>query len=520
MHDALFAKQREWSGRSNAVAIFKEYAGAQDLDQAAFDECLDSGRTADQVQADLREGMTRGIRGTPSFFINGQLLVGAQPFSAFASVVDNALAGNSAGPPVAAGEASGADSAGSPAPDPELLVPTPVVFALTDGDDTLLTLGDPKAPVTIVEFTDYQCPFCSRYYQQTWPVLKEQYVDTGRVYYVFKDYPLSSIHPEAFKAHEAARCAADLGGDDSFWQMHGRLFEGQAQWASNPDHAAVFLEYASGLGLDEDAFKACLEGGDGAAAVQADVDEGRALGVTGTPTFFIAGYPFSGAQPIELFDQAITLAENGQLREAIAQAIARAQAERQAQEQPRPTIAPADVPIGDAPAKGDPNAPVTIVEYSDYQCSFCGRYFQETLPQLLENYVDTGQVRYVFKDFPLTSIHPQAVKAAEAARCAREVGEDETYWLMHDRLFERQGEWSGNSQHVALFKSYAGELGLDQAAFDACLDGGSQAAAVQADFQEGAGFGVTGTPAFFINGQPVSGAQPYQVFEQVIEALL
>jgi protein-disulfide isomerase len=138
----------------------------------------------------------------------------------------------------------------------------------------------------------------------------------------------------------------------------------------------------------------------------------------------------------------------------------------------------------------------------------------------LENYVDTGKVRYVFKDFPLTSIHPQAVKAAEAARCAREVGGDETYWLMHDRLFERQGEWSGNAQHVALFKSYAGELGLDPAAFGECLDSDSQAAAVEADFQEGAGFGVTGTPAFFINGQPVSGAQPYQVFVQVIEALL
>jgi protein-disulfide isomerase len=517
MHDQLFGSQGEWSGRSNATEIFKDFAAQLGLDQAAFDECLDSGRTASEVQADSREGTTRGVRGTPSFFINGQSLVGAQPISAFASVIDAALAGETV---AAAGDSQPAGSEATAAP--ELFVPTPAAFAFESGaeEGTLFALGDPDAPVTIVEFTDFQCPFCLRYEQETWPTLKERYVDTGRVYYVFKDFPLTSIHPQSFKAHEAARCAAALGGDDVFWQMYARLFEGQDEWAGNAESVAVFKGYAAELGLDQAAFGQCLDGDQQAAAVQATLDEGMGLGVNGTPTFFIAGYPFSGAQPIEFFDQAITLAENGQLREAIAQAIARAQEQQQQAEQPQPTIAPADVPIGDAPIKGDPDAPVTIVEYSDYQCPFCERHFQETLPQLLEDYVATGQARYVFKDFPLSQIHPQAAKAAEAARCAREQGGDEAYWQMHDRLFEGQADWSGNPDHVAVFKGYAAELGLDQATFDECLDGDRYAAAVQADLQEGAGFGVSGTPTFFINGQPLVGAQPYEVFVQVIEGLL
>jgi protein-disulfide isomerase len=91
---------------------------------------------------------------------------------------------------------------------------------------------------------------------------------------------------------------------------------------------------------------------------------------------------------------------------------------------------------------------------------------------------------------------------------------------MHDKLFGNQDEWSGNPDALAVFKGYAGSLGLDQAAFDTCLDGGRYAAAVQADLEEGAGFGVSGTPAFFINGQPVEGAQPYEVFAQIIEGML
>lgn len=514
MHDRLFSLRGEWSGNADADQVFKGYAGDLGLDSAAFDECLDSGRMSASVQADWTEGRTRGVTGTPSFFINGQLLVGAQPISAFVTAIDRALAGDAA---VSSGDAGpSADAAQAP----EVVVPTPAVFDFETGaaEEVRLSLGDPNAPVTIVEFSDYQCPVCATHFEQTWPTLKEQYIDTGRVYWVFKDFPLTSIHPQAFAAHKAARCVLELGGADAYWEMHDLLFQNQEAWSGSEEHLTLFSEYANQLGLDSDAFTACVASADSVEAVQADVDEGLAYGVNGTPTFFIGGYPFSGAHPIQNFDQIITLAENGQLRNAIAEAIAAAAAQQQAQNQPQPTMAPADVPIGDAPVLGDPDAPITIVEYSDYQCPFCSRHYAQTFPLLQKNYIETGIVRYVFKDFPLTSIHPQAVKAAEAARCAREAGGDGAYWEMHDRLFDGQDAWSGNPEYLAIFEGYAADLELDQGDFQACLDSERHVDAVTADLEEGAGFGVSGTPAFFVNGQPLQGAQPYDVFVQLIEA--
>ncbi|GJM40447.1 MAG: hypothetical protein DHS20C20_07290 [Ardenticatenaceae bacterium] len=177
------------------------------------------------------------------------------------------------------------------------------------------------------------------------------------------------------------------------------------------------------------------------------------------------------------------------------------------------------VPVSDEPAKGSPEAPITIVEYSDYQCPFCLRHFQETMPQL-QSYIDAGQVRYLFKDFPIHNIHPQAQKAHESARCAREQGGDESYWQMHDLLFANQEQWANNSNHVDIFKSYAAEMALAQAEFDECLDSGRYAQAVNAEVDEGVQLGVRGTPSFFINGQPLVGAQPFSVFQQAIETLL
>jgi protein-disulfide isomerase len=515
MHDRIFSGRGDWSGNADADQVFKGYAGDLGLDPTEFDECLDSGRMSASVQADWTEGRTRGVTGTPSFFINGQLLVGAQPISAFVTAIDRALAGDAAVPSGAAGPSA------DDVPSQEVAVPTPAVFDFETAaaEDVVLSLGDPGAPVTIVEFTDYQCPVCAVHYEQTWPTLKENYIDTGRVFWVLKDFPLTSIHPQAFAAHIAARCALELGDADAYWEMHDLLFQNQEAWSGSEEHSALFSEYANQMGLDSTAFAACLANADPAEAVQADVDEGLAYAVNGTPTFFIGGYPFSGAHPIQNFDQIITLAENDQLRDAIAEAIAAAEAQEQAQNQPRPTMAPADVPIGDAPIMGDQDAPITIVEYSDYQCPFCSRHHAQTFPLLQKNFIDTGRVRYVFKDFPLTSIHPQAVKAAEAARCAREVAGDAAYWEMHDLLFDEQEAWSGNPEHLAIFEGYAVDLELDQEAFKDCLDSGRYVDAVIADLEEGAGFGVSGTPAFFVNGQPLQGAQPYEAFVELIEAL-
>jgi protein-disulfide isomerase len=138
------------------------------------------------------------------------------------------------------------------------------------------------------------------------------------------------------------------------------------------------------------------------------------------------------------------------------------------------------------------------------------------MPQL-QAYIDSGQVRYVFRNFPLNSIHPQAAKAAEAAECAGELG---SYWEMHEALFESQDRWAGNPNAVTTFKSLAKEIGLDSEQFDECLDSGRWAGRVSSDLNEGLARGVQSTPSFFINDVPLVGAQPFEEFQTLIEYYL
>ena len=161
---------------------------------------------------------------------------------------------------------------------------------------------------------------------------------------------------------------------------------------------------------------------------------------------------------------------------------------------------------------GDKNAPVTIIEFSDYQCPFCGRFYTETLPLIKKDYIDTGKVKLVYRDFPLTSIHPMAQPAAESAECVREKGGDSAYWKMHDKIFENQQSLSEEN-----LKAWAKQLGQN---IDSCLDSGKFKSEVQKDLNDATSAGGRGTPYFVINGKPLSGAQPYSAFKQVIDAEL
>ena len=171
-----------------------------------------------------------------------------------------------------------------------------------------------------------------------------------------------------------------------------------------------------------------------------------------------------------------------------------------------PPVTRVTVNIEGAPSKGPENAPVTIVEFSDFHCPFCRRV-QPTLEQLLAKY--PGKIRLVYKDLPLDSLHPQARVAAEAAQCAHEQGK---FWAYHDRLYER-----GTDTAAATLTAVATEAGLDVAAFGQCLESGRQKATVQRSLDEGESFGATGTPTFFINGRMMSGALPLETFTRVID---
>ncbi|MGI0076275.1 MAG: DsbA family protein [Nitrosopumilaceae archaeon] len=194
--------------------------------------------------------------------------------------------------------------------------------------------------------------------------------------------------------------------------------------------------------------------------------------------------------------------------------------------QPQSNLSPGiiSVSLDDDPVKGDPNAPITMIEFSDFECPFCARFFTTTLPLIEKNYIETGKVKFVYRDFPLTDIHQNALPAAMAAECANEQGK---FWELHDKIFENQKQWEGPDVQngVRTFEQFAAELGLDTDKFNSCLESGKYLEEVQKDLNDGASYGVTGTPGFFIGNEKigygmVSGAQPYSAFQQVLDQLL
>ncbi len=181
---------------ADIVKGLKSLAGQLKLDQGKFDSCLDSGNKASLVQADLDEGSKAGVNGTPAFFINGRLISGAVPFEQFKSVIEEELSGSAAGS----------------------------VQRETVGNGDLPSLGKASAKVTLVEFSDYQCPFCARHFTQTEQQLNKEYIDTGKVKFYYRDFPLPQIHPGAQKSAEAARCAGD---QNKYWEYHDLVFQNQ-----------------------------------------------------------------------------------------------------------------------------------------------------------------------------------------------------------------------------------------------------------------------------------------------------
>ena len=213
------------------------------------------------------------------------------------------------------------------------------------------------------------------------------------------------------------------------------------------------------------------------------------------------GYLLRGWVPLDTSTQA--QAESASSQEASVP-VPQAEAETSSASQ---QVVRYDVPVDDDPSLGAEDAPITIVEFSDYECPYCRQWHSEVYSQLIETYGE--QIRFVYRDFPLASIHSNANSAAHAANCAHEQG---VFWEYHDMLFGME-QGLGNGAYL----DYASQLGIDQADFQECIDSGRYEAEVQADFDFAAELGVRSTPTFFINGIAVVGAQPFDIFQQVIE---
>ena len=361
-------------------------------------------------------------------------------------------------------------------------------------------LGVENAPVTLEEWSDYACPFCARHYTRTFPALLDQYIRPGKLKIVFRDLPLEGLHETAPKAHAAARCVGQQGAT-AYWAMHDTLFERQAEWSRLPDPAAFLAETVRGLGLDVTAYEACMKSPEASAKVAASVKAGEAQGFNGTPQFrFLSAgrdpYPMSGAQPQARFDSIIAALLTG--------------AALPAAEEPQEPAAPAELPLwarreglapdpkrpgrtvsGDA-FKGNPHAPVVVVEFSDFQCESCARHAIEVQPRIDATFVDTGQVLWVSKHLPLKK-HPYAAVAAVAAECA---GDQGRYFEMSQRLYATVATWAQPDAESTL-PALARELKLDPVAFERCFNGRPALERVMQDMADAQGI-VQRTPSFVI----------------------
>ena len=365
--------------------------------------------------------------------------------------------------------------------------------------------GPEGAKITIAEFSDFQCPFCVR----VGPTLQQvELAYPGAVRIVFKHLPLG-MHPNARPAALAAEAAREQG---KFWPMHDELF--RSQRALSPE---LYTSTAEKLGLDLERFKASMASG-GAAEQRVAEDEKQAgqLGVNGTPALFIncrlvaGAYPFESIKPIldEEVKKADALIAQGKTGTALAEALCEANVQKYPSSAARAAAAEAPAPVipggrdavavrADDPVQGKAEAPVTVVEFSDFQCPFCARA-TPAVKELAAAHPE--KVRVVWKHLPL-SFHQNAVPAALAAEAARAQGGPEKFWAMHDKLFAGQASLS-----QSLYEASARELGLDLDRFKRDMADPKLKARVEEDAQLAQKLGVSGTPTFIVNGERVVGS--------------
>jgi protein-disulfide isomerase len=363
--------------------------------------------------------------------------------------------------------------------------------------------GPATAPVTIVAFSDFECPYCERGHKTIQQVERE-YGDKVRVAY--KAYPLD-FHSHAMVAALAAKSAQEQG---KFWEFHDLLFGQRGLDMQQLD------AYARTAGLDMDRLHADLEALKWGSSVQRDMRQARRLGVTGTPAYFINGRHLSGAKPIEVLreviDKEIELAAGWQAKGVVPEKIyehAIAEGYREVQyAKPRRGLKPDliyPVPVDGSPQRGLATAPVTVVEFTDFECPYCVRG-HETLEKMRRRYGD--KLRVVYKSFPL-SFHGHAFLAARAALAAEVDGK---FWEFADRLYQTRAKFDEDT-----LMGIARDLGLNAKKFAARLHSDQFDAKISADQDLGNTLGVRGTPAYFVNGRALDGAVPELEFRLVIQ---
>jgi len=515
-HDSAFENQKSLNDES-----YEKWAAAAGVDAAKFKAAYSAKKYASKVDDDLAFSKKVGANGTPAFRINGVTVSGAQPFDKFKEIIDAQLAEaqklvasgvkpsdvyvqltnkNFTAQPDNAPDKKGAKKGGDDEEDDKSIWKVPV-----GAEDPVR--GPKDALVTIIEYSDYQCPFCKRV-EDTMKQVVSTYGSDVRV--VWKDNPLP-FHPRAKPAATVARFAYVKKGDKGYWDAHDALFE-SAPKLEDDDLKAV----SEKLGLPWDQVKAAIDSNKFGDRFDSTIDQASDFQARGTPHFFINGVRLSGAQPFEKFKTVIDeqLAKAKALLPKVSRAKLYEEIIKEGKEPPPPEKKEVPAPDASSPFKGGAKAKVVIQEFSDFQCPFCKRV-EPTMTELEKQYGD--KIKVVWRHAPLP-FHKDAPLASEAAQEAFVQKGNVGFWTMHDKLFEAQGGSPGIERPG--LEKVAQEMGLDMDKFKAALDSHKHKAKVDADNEIAQKAGINGTPAFVINGYFVSGAQPAAAFVKLINKAL
>ena len=534
MHDKLYDRFQEFKG-AQMDALMEQLAIEAGLELERFKTDYADPTLRAQVEDDIKLGESLGVRGTPHFFLNGERISGAQSYERFKQVLDGQLEqaklARAKGVKPAAlydhlvRQSYKTAEASKPSAPTGPQAPAAAVQVPVTKEDPIR--GDLKTPeVTLVVFSEFQCPFCSRA-EASLKATLERYPQGVRV--VFKHYPLP-FHKEA---DEAARAAIAAHKQGKFWELHDVLFEQQremSKYKDDPDSLMVGL--AQQVSLEPKRFQKDYSAKATMSKLAQDMELGQRLGVRGTPTIFINGVRVVGAQPVEQLAQTIdaqlALAQTLKAKDKKlkGESLYKALMDHNIKQAPSAEAAAApaaDAPDGKraqdalkllavkhSPVEGPANAPITIYEFTDLQCPFCARA-SVTVDGLLAKY--PGKVRLVTKNFPLP-FHKEAEPAARALLAAHKQGKAHA---MRAKIFEQYQQLSKDPE---LLIKLANELGLDVVRFERDMASDAISQQVKDDIKMGEQLGVRGTPNFFINGVPLTGAQPADRFEAIIEEQL
>jgi len=490
---------------------FAAWAAKAGVPARAFADALASKRFESKVDADLALAARIGVSGTPAFRINGVTVSGAQPFDAFKEVIDRQLgeaeklvqAGTDrADVYVALTNANvGAVEAAPKRAAAEPVVDTAVWKLPVFADDPVR--GPADALVTIVMFSDFQCPFCKRV-EETLTLVLAAYPQDVRI--VWKDNPLS-FHARARPSALLARHAFEKHGNDGFWKAHAAIFESQPQLEDDD-----LKQIATTVGLSWPLVARAITRNK-SAKIDASQELAEGFAARGTPTFFVNGVRLSGAQPFAEFQRVIderlaeakALVATGIARPKVYEAILKTARDPVPPERKEPpTVDPA------SPWKGGAKAKVVIHMWSDFQCPFCKKV-PPTLEALEKEF--GAKLKIVWHHMPLP-FHLQAPLAAEAAEEMLAQHGQRGFWRYHDALFAAAGPPEALDREN--LEKLAAAAGADMARFRTALDERRHHARVEADAALGQQLGISGTPNFLINGYVLSGAQPVTAFRRLI----